>query len=163
MFISLCALRLCGRSCLFIDSQIFPDSDLLGPELFRQNRSPFHGRPFGTAKNIQARRLEFGKSVDGQVGLLEKPESGQSPCIRKLMPDAVSQGLQSHRRDDFLKKTGQTGAAPQSFLRTSINFQQPFNSCQKRSPRYSPMEENLQVDLSRGGFETRPYLCGCGN
>jgi len=65
------------------------------------------------------------------VGLLEKPEPGQSARIRKLVPDAVPERLQPHRGDDLLKKTGQAVAAPQGFLRTPINLQQPFNSSQK--------------------------------
>jgi len=78
--------------------------------------------------------MKLGEGMDGQVGLLEKPETGHSPRIRKLMPDTVPQGFQIHLGNDALKEAGQGIPVSQRFLRTPINFQQPLNACQKEDP-----------------------------
>ena len=99
--------------------------------------------------------MKLGEGMDGQVGLLEKPKTGHPPRIRKLVPDTVAQGFQIHPGNDALKEAGQGFPVAQRFLWTPINFQQPFNACQKGVP-LSPVGKASNVLIEGPGAGLKP-------
>jgi hypothetical protein len=98
--------------------------------------------------------MKLGECMDGQVGLLEKPETSHSTRIRKLVPDTLPQGFQVHSGDDALKEVDQGLLVTQRFLRTPINFQQPFHACQ-RYLLMGPVSCKGFVQNSRAGYIKR--------
>lgn len=68
--------------------------------------------------------------MDGQMGLLQKPETGNSSPIRELVPKGIAYRLELHFRNNSLEKTTQSFLVAQSRFWTPKDLYQPFNAGQ---------------------------------
>jgi hypothetical protein len=85
-----------SQSSRSIGSWTLLNTDPRCTQEFQQPTIPIQRRATGAAKDIQARRAEFGECVNCQMGLLQKPDPGNSRCPGELMPDRPPHGTQVH-------------------------------------------------------------------
>jgi hypothetical protein len=84
----------------------------------------------GATKQIQASGAELRERMNRQMGLLQKPDPGDSSSFRKLMPDGSSDWSQAHFRNNRLEEVREIRLALQQRFAASKGFDQPFNAIQ---------------------------------
>jgi hypothetical protein len=94
-------------SCRGIDSRALLHPDRRRSQQCHQPAIPIQRRALGAAEQIQARRAEFRKRMNRQMGLLQKPDAGNSGCPRELMPDRRAYRPQAHFRNNRLEEVRQ--------------------------------------------------------